>query len=238
MKIFKEFMPEIRDKFVLRKRFQEGAQIKLDHIIRKRNLSGKPVTWVGVHNRRGDYGHHLNALYGLSLLSADYFHKAMHYFSSRYDQVIFVVVTDDMEWAEDNLSLPGVEFLGHKTVLQKDTDHPLATGEDVGDDLALLAACNHTIISYGTFGQWAAMLAGGEVVISDTAARTKEGRELRDAGFGPGDRKGWVWIEEEGTKIDETLHNGASRKISSEIMIYLKHILIVFQCLILSEAMN
>ena len=40
---------------------------------------------------------------------------------------------------------------------------PLATGIDVGEDLALLAACNHSIISYGTFGMWAAFLAGGEV---------------------------------------------------------------------------
>ena len=42
---------------------------------------------------------------------------------------------------------------------------PLATGVDVGEDLALLAACNHSIISYGTFGMWAAILAGGEVLV-------------------------------------------------------------------------
>jgi hypothetical protein len=28
-------------------------------------------------------------------------------------------------------------------------------------DLALLAACNHTILTYGTFGFWAGFLAGG-----------------------------------------------------------------------------
>jgi hypothetical protein len=31
----------------------------------------------------------------------------------------------------------------------------------VGRDLALLAACNHTILTYGTFGFWAGFLAGG-----------------------------------------------------------------------------
>ena len=41
----------------------------------------------------------------------------------------------------------------------------LATGADIGEDLALLAACNHSIISYGTFGMWAAILAGGEVCL-------------------------------------------------------------------------
>ena len=90
-----------------------------------------------------------------------------------------------------------VAFLGHRRVLELDTGHPLATADDIGDDLALLAACNHTILSYGTFGMWAALLAGGRTVISSTAGLTKEGRELREAGLGPGtqDTQGWVWLE-------------------------------------------
>ena len=32
----------------------------------------------------------------------------------------------------------------------------------VGRDLAILAACNHTIQSRGSFGQWAAYLSGGD----------------------------------------------------------------------------
>ena len=86
---------------------------------------------------------------------------------------------------------------------------PLATGVDVGEDLALLAACNHSIISYGTFGMWAAILAGGEVtplfsifliitkphlqvVTSSTMARTKEGGELKAAKLA-----NWLVLEEE-----------------------------------------
>ena len=78
-------------------------------------------------------------------------------------------------------------------MLEKDVKHPLAAADDIGDDLALLAACNHTILSYGTFGQWAAFLAGGRVVISDTASVTKEGRELREAGFDD-NQSGWTWL--------------------------------------------
>ncbi len=82
-------------------------------------------------------------------------------------------------------------------MLGLDTRHPLATADDIGDDLALLAACNHTILSYGTFGMWGALLAGGRTIISSTAALTKEGRELMEAGLGPGteDTSGWVWLE-------------------------------------------
>jgi galactoside 2-L-fucosyltransferase 1/2 len=31
-----------------------------------------------------------------------------------------------------------------------------------GQDLAIMAACNHSIIDYGTFGVWDANLASGE----------------------------------------------------------------------------
>ena len=33
----------------------------------------------------------------------------------------------------------------------------------VGKDLALLVNCNHTILSHGSYGHWAAYLAGGEL---------------------------------------------------------------------------
>ena len=32
-------------------------------------------------------------------------------------------------------------------------------------DLCLLAMCNHSIIDYGTFGLWAGLLAGGQILL-------------------------------------------------------------------------
>ena len=34
-----------------------------------------------------------------------------------------------------------------------------------GRDLAILSKCNHSIVDYGTFGLWAALLAGGRIVV-------------------------------------------------------------------------
>ena len=34
-----------------------------------------------------------------------------------------------------------------------------------GVDLAVLSMCNHTVLDYGTFGLWAALLAGGRIVL-------------------------------------------------------------------------
>ena len=103
-------------------------------------------------------------------------------------------------------------LLGHRQVTKKSSMSPLSPAEDIGDDLALLAACNHTVLSYGTFGQWAALLRQPSQsawtvmldtadtdaalwnlihshktvqVISMVAAATKEGRELWDGGLGP-----------------------------------------------------
>ena len=195
VKHFAPYLPDLREMFRLRERFRSRAAASLAVELSHRNIGWSEVTWVGVHNRRGDYGHHLAALYGLHLLEPGYFQRAMQRFNSEYSNVIFIIVTDDMDWAESNLMFPGLQvvFAGHRKVLEKDVKHPLATADDIGDDLALLAACNHTILSYGTFGQWAALLAGGKVVISDTAAATKEGRELQEAGLAR-HNSGWTWL--------------------------------------------
>jgi len=219
IKYYKDFLPELRERIVLKERFVRKAEQKMKEELERRRTVNSNVTWVGIHNRRGDYGEHLKSLYGLSLLSANYFKRAMTYFTNHFSNVIFVVVTDDMEWAKENIDFPAMQvaFLGHDSVLEKDIANPLATADDIGDDLALLAACNHTILSYGTFGQWAAFLSGGEVVISTTAAHTKEGRELREGGFGWGtaEKRGsgnpWVWIKgDEKTEVMESVSSNGT----------------------------
>ena len=34
-----------------------------------------------------------------------------------------------------------------------------------GVDLAILSQCNHTVLDYGTFGLWAALFAGGRIIL-------------------------------------------------------------------------
>ena len=58
---------------------------------------------------------------------------------------IFVVVSDDIEWAKENI-------IG-EDIFYSDDDH---SEEAVGTDLAIMANCNHTIMTYGTFGMWGA----------------------------------------------------------------------------------
>ena len=51
----------------------------------------------------------------------------------------------------------------------------------VGIDLALLSLGNHTILTYGTFGMWGALLAGGEAILPSSHTRTKEHKEIAAA---------------------------------------------------------
>ena len=71
---------------------------------------------------------------------------------------VFILVTDDPGWSR-------------KHIRGKDVFHPTegSRAEGVGVDLAVLAACNHTIITYGTFGLWGALLSGGLTIMSTRA---------------------------------------------------------------------
>lgn len=73
----------------------------------------------------------------------------------------FVVTSDDPKWCRKNLIKSPDTFLA-------------GTGNTCspGSDLALLAACNHTIFDYGTYGLTAAMFnSEGHTVIYDTGSR-------------------------------------------------------------------
>ena len=41
----------------------------------------------------------------------------------------------------------------------------IAGAMSYGVDLAVLAQCNHTILDYGTFGLFAALFAGGRIIL-------------------------------------------------------------------------
>ncbi|XP_046401522.1 uncharacterized protein LOC124167590 [Ischnura elegans] len=133
------------------------------------NCSISDVTFIGVHVRRTDFAQWLPRVYNKSLATASYFRQAMDYFRKKIDgPLAFMVVSDDTKWVKVNL--------GAKSRGSFDETHPglndvfLATNEkdhsseSIGHDLTLLSLCNHTIIDYGTFGSWGALLAGGETI--------------------------------------------------------------------------
>lgn len=120
----------------------------------RRGAGGEDALFVGVHVRRGDMQHAMarGALYHVA--PAEYFARAMTHYRRRFGHVAmcFVVVSEarDTWWvrAQSTFRAPDV--------------HVATATRSPGVDLAILAACNHSIISVGTFGWWGAFLAGGE----------------------------------------------------------------------------
>ena len=94
--------------------------------------------------------------YNLPPLHASYYLAAIDAFADKFPHAVFVLVGDNLDW-------------GRKNILERAPRAPIfALGDGrvddagaVGRDLALLAACNHTVLSYGTFSFWAGFLAGG-----------------------------------------------------------------------------
>lgn len=114
------------------------------------------MTFVGVHVRRTDYISYLWRTRHASLADESYYKQAMNYFRAKYKPVLFIIVSDDVVWCRDRLTDDDA-VVGSKWT----TSSSLSAGQD----LATLAACNHSIIDYGTFGVWGAILAGGETIV-------------------------------------------------------------------------
>lgn len=112
---------------------------------------------VAVHVRRGDLSKYHKA-YGVPV-STGYFVRAFAYMRERTgSRCRFFVFSDDADWCR-------AHFAG-----DEDIRIVAVNGPDRGYmDLVLMAACRHFVVSKGTLGKYAAILADkrGEVLIGD-----------------------------------------------------------------------
>ena len=120
----------------------------------------KPPGWVAgyvrvaIHVRRGDVLNAGKVHFGYSTPDEQYFAHAMRYFVDRFDRVQFIVASNDIDWCRQKLS-------NLWTTLRHRVNVTFVTPRSAGKDLAVLASCEHVIMSTGTYGWWAAWLAHG-----------------------------------------------------------------------------
>ncbi|XP_078511179.1 galactoside alpha-(1,2)-fucosyltransferase 2-like [Lissotriton helveticus] len=151
------FYHHIRDEILREFTFHDYIIEETNQYLEKLKGSRKNVTYIGVHVRRGDYLITMpNAWKGV-VAHKGYLDKAMTYFRDKYEEPVFVVTSNGMQWCKENInsSRGDVYFSGD------------SNESSPGKDFALLAHCNHTIMTIGTFGIWAGYLAGGEVIYLD-----------------------------------------------------------------------
>ncbi len=156
-KYFDHISHRIRKEMTFRRNIKLQADDSLQRTLRSKlslgiGQLGLNVTYIGVHARRTDMTNSRHRSLGFNTPNETYYHKAMAYFKNRYPQSVFVVVSDDLDWAR-------------KCIQGNRSDAVVLEVQGSPEvDMAILGTCNHSIMSAGTFGWWGAWLAGGETV--------------------------------------------------------------------------
>ena len=158
---FVEYLPEIKKDFALHPFYRNKANIYLKQQFEtykkgNRSTDADKQVWdtnsnfvfIGVHARMKGLEYP-----GMVQPSVSFFNKSMSYFKKKFkNRVLFIVASDDLEWCHQNIKGSDVIFTGDSGKKSRE------------EDFSIIATCNHTIMSSGTFGWWMAFVSNGEVV--------------------------------------------------------------------------
>ncbi|XP_063399492.1 galactoside alpha-(1,2)-fucosyltransferase 1-like isoform X2 [Mytilus trossulus] len=155
-KYFHMYDTELRRQLTFQKHIQINAEQTIEKILQRRKIKyRKSITLVGVHIRRGDKVQNND---GFKIATPEFLNRSVNYYVKMYATVLFLVISDGMDWSKKYMPthVP-VEFIS------------LGKREF---DMATVVACDHTIMTIGTFGWWIGYLTGGKVVyVKDVAKK-------------------------------------------------------------------
>ncbi|KAK3876046.1 hypothetical protein Pcinc_019131 [Petrolisthes cinctipes] len=158
IQMFHQFKEELRKEFTFAPNYTTKANGFLSNIMENRSSELPDPVFVGFHIRRTDYKKFIKNRYGSHLPETAYFTRALSHYRTKFpDAAVFIVASDDLQYARSKLDQYHDVFF--------------SPGFSAGEDMALLASCNHSIITVGSFGFWTAFLAGGEVVYADVTTK-------------------------------------------------------------------
>ena len=115
------------------------------------NISSPTI--IGIHVRRGDMSSARFHEIGYTTVNASYIRAAMDYMAKKHSNILYIVCSDDIPWAKDN-----IRPVNPTNMIQ------FSTSLDDITDLAVLTMTDHLILSTGTFSWWAGWLSRGEVI--------------------------------------------------------------------------
>lgn len=138
-KYFADVTGTIRSDFALVRPMASERQAVLNRISACNSIS--------VHVRRGDYVSVPKYASVFGTCAPEWYRRAVDIASEGVTDVVFFVFSDDVQWAKENLDLPGrVEWV-----------EPLPDKRDA-EDLYLMAACRAHVIANSSFSWWGAWL--------------------------------------------------------------------------------
>lgn len=117
------------------------------HDLRKSHNIRNDAIFVGVHVRRGDFVGHT---WGYLTAPPHFLTNSMQFYREKFKKhrVIFIVASNGMDWTKNYTKGEDVYY----------------TEKSYSVDFAILASCNHSIVTSGTFSFLTAWFAGGFVV--------------------------------------------------------------------------
>ena len=159
---------QIKDKFVnhaqkilhaIKQKHKKRHNLPDEYGAMEKSYNG--FIFVGIHIRRTDHRQYErdNDMRNLDL---EYYLRAIQLYRMKFKKenlqkmLIFVILSDDIQWVKNKLLPQGKDgdlYVGGEG-LPNDN-------ESIGNDFALLANCNHTIESHGSFSYLAGAFAGG-----------------------------------------------------------------------------
>ncbi|CAF1057892.1 unnamed protein product [Didymodactylos carnosus] len=143
---FIDYEQEIRNQFL----FNDNILSKATSYVLLHNTQNRIL--VGIHIRRGDFlSFRHSTIGGVLASSIEYIQNGMNYFTEKYSNPLFIVVSDDKLWCEETLGLRNDVVI---------TPYNFSAA----DDLAVLTLCDHNLITTGTYSWWAGFFAKGEVI--------------------------------------------------------------------------
>ena len=92
-------LSEIRQIF----QFKEHIVNESQRLLHSASSGMKNFTYVGVHVRKTDFTLFLRLKYNASPVKPNNFLRQMDLFRNKYQQIVFVVVSDDSKWCESEL---------------------------------------------------------------------------------------------------------------------------------------
>ncbi|KAG9470322.1 hypothetical protein GDO78_018170 [Eleutherodactylus coqui] len=147
---YEDVKHEILREFTFLDYFKEEAN---NYLFKLREGHGN-VTFVVVHIRRGDYLTIMPNVWKGVVADKQYLQTAMNYFQDKYQNPLFIVTSNGMDWCKENINTELGDVYFSEDGKESSPIH----------DFALLAHCNHTIMTIGTFGYWTGYLARGKTI--------------------------------------------------------------------------
>lgn len=151
-KYFKSIEEKIRKEFKFKASVDKIASEQFAALTSKIGISSKGnITYVAIHIRRGDMVKNKVFMdYGYIAADVDYVTRGMQFFKSKFQNVIFIMASDDLSWCKKHFKSEDVKFV--------------KSGNSAAIDMAVLTKCNHSLLTVGSYGWWVGWMINGVTV--------------------------------------------------------------------------